>query len=284
MRTVSYQSVLEGVLRRVGQQPATAAAETLAQAAEFIADRYRDAVEFYRWPDFLRTELRRFRDTWAAGTYAAGAEVWHAPTAAYWTAPAGATAGEVPGTAAEWVALTGNWHRYVPYEQAGQLAIGAVFAAHTVDPRADPAALRVSFRVTDEGITIPPASGALDGVWLTYRLREEDYAWSSVYSASATYAPGQLIYFAPEVWECVTATSAGESPTSAAAKWRQLEFPHRLARAVKAGARADLLGAQGQEEKEGAREPAFEDLLDEQVTQLVTLQGQTGRPSTIPPP
>lgn len=284
MRTVTYQSVLEGLLRSLGQDPASASTERLAQCAEAIAVRYREAWQYYRWPDLLATEERRFRDTWEAATYAAGAEVWHAANEAYYVTAAGATSGQEPGTASQWALLTGNWHRYVPYEQAGQTAIGAVLAAHRTDPRADPAALRVSFQVTSDGITIPPAAGALDSVWLTYRKREEDFGWSSVYSASVAYAAGALIYAAPEVYECVTATTAGESPTGTPAKWRALEFPHRLALAVKAGARADVLGALGQEDKEAARARRFEDILEEEVWQLTKLQGQTGTPTTIPPP
>lgn len=278
MRTVTYQSVLEGVLRRLGQEPASASAERLYQVAEAVADRYRDAFEYYRWPEFTRLEERRFRDTWADGTYGAGAEVWHAGTQWYWTAPAGATAGQVPGVAAQWEELAGAWERYVAYEQAGLEPIGAVLGAWDVDPRTQAKARRLSYRVTERGVSLPPADAALApaSVWLSYRTRDEDLAWSVVWAADGVYAAGTVVYFAPEVWECVDATTAGQSPLTHPAKWRQRRVPHRLARAIKAGARATLLGVMGQEDKEGAREPSFEVLLEEQVWQLTKLQGQTG--------
>lgn len=283
MRTVTYQSVLDGLLRSLGQDPSSASTERLAQCAEAIAVRYREAWQYYRWPELLTTEERYFRNTWTAATYAAGAEVWHAATEAYYVTAAGATSGQVPGTATQWALLTGNWHRYVAYEQAGEVAIGAVLAVHDTDPRANPAALRVSFQVTADGITIPPASRTLDSVWLTYRSREEDFGWSSVYSASVAYAVGAVIYAAPHVYLCTATTTAGDAPAATPAKWRALEFPHRFAIAVKAGARADVLGALGQEDKEAARASRFEDVLEEEVWQLTKLQGQTGTPTTIPP-
>jgi hypothetical protein len=285
LRTVTYQSVLEGVLRRLGQDPASASLERLLQVNEAIADRYRDAVEYYRWPEFMRLEERRYRNTWADGTYAAGAEVWHAATATYWKAPAGATAGQVPGTASQWEALSGAWERYVAYEQVGLEAIGAVLGAWDRNPRSDPAARRLSYRMTERGVSLPPADASLApaSAWVAYRTREEDFAWRTVWAADGVYAPGDRVYFAPEVWECVETTTAGQSPTTHAAKWRALAMPHRLARAIKAGARAMLLGALGQEEKEAGREPGFDVLLEEQVWQLTKLQGQTGTPTSIPP-
>jgi hypothetical protein len=285
MRTVTYQSVLEGVLRRLGQEPASASAERLFQVSEAIADRYRDAFEFYRWPEFTRLEERRFRDTWADGTYAAGAEVWHAATEKYWTAPAGAAPGEVPGTDPEWEELSGAWERFVAYAQVGEEPIGAVLGAWDLNPHAESRARRLSYRMTDRGVSLPPADASLApaSVWLCYRTRDEDLAWSAVWAAGSTYTAGALVYFAPEVWECLETTTAGQSPTTHPAKWRQRQFPHRLARAVKAGARATLLGVMGQEEKEAAREPSFNSLLEEQVWQLTKLQGQTGTASVVPP-
>lgn len=283
MRTVSYQSVLFGVLRQCGIDPAGATTEMLARCGQFIADRYRDAFEYYRWPDFMATEQRYFRPVWASGAYASGAEVYHAATDGYYQASTTITA-EVPGTDAEWVELS-DFHKYIAYEQAGQTAIGAVLGVHSKDPRTYANALRIGFSIDELGVTIPPQTD-LTSVWVTYRSREVDFAWESTYSESDTYAVGDIVYYATtgEVYECATATSAGEDPVDTPAKWTLREFPHRLARAVKAGARADLLGALGQEEKEGAREPRFEDLLEDQVWQLTKFQGQTGTPTVIPQP
>ena len=283
MRAVIYKTVLYGLLRRLGEDPATASSERLLQCAEAIADRFRDAFEYYRWPEYLLTEQRYFRDVWASGAYDDGDEVYHADTDAYYQAD-GAITAEVPGTDAEWVALT-DFHKYIAYEQTGKTAIGAVLGVHSKDPRVYATALRVGFSVGPLGITVPPSTD-LTSVWLTYRVREVDLAWTEVYSESATYDVGDIVYYATTggVYECAVATSAGEDPVDTAASWTLREFPHRLARAVKAGARADMLGVRGQEEKEGSREPKFEELLEDQVWQLTKLQGQTGQPSFVPQP
>ncbi len=283
MRTVAYKSVLEGVLRRVGESPDTASTERLLQVGEMIADRYRDAKEFYFWPEDMAVENRFFRPTWASGAYDEDDEVYHAATGKYYQASAAITT-EVPGPDAEWVELT-DFHKYIAYEQAGETAIGAVRGVWSKDPRAYKDAQRVGFEVGPLGITIPPGT-QLTSVWVDFRAREVDFGWSSVYSETATYAVGDVIYYATggEVYVCAVATSAGEDPDDTPASWTQRTMPHRLARAIKAGARADLLGTLGQEAKQKACEDEFVELLEEQVWQLTKLQGQTGQPTVIPQP
>jgi hypothetical protein len=77
-------------------------------------------------------------------------------------------------------------------------------------------------------------------------------------------------------------TTAGQTPTTHAAKWTLVEFPEFLARAVKVGAYADWLEAEERPQAAGIQESKFIDLLEEQVWQLTKLQGQTGRPNVQP--
>jgi len=281
MRTVAYKSILAGVLRSVGQDPATASTERLAQCGEFIADRFTDAFEYYRWPHYLITEQRFFRDTWTASAFSTGDEVYYAAGDGYYVANATTTGADVPGTSPLWDELS-DYHKYVPYEQLGKTAIGAVLGCHSKDPRVFSTALRVGFSIGPLGVTVPPST-ALTSIWLTYRTRNVSFAWDFIWSATATYAPDDVIYYAAtgEVYTVGIATTAGEDPEDTPAKFTLVAFPHFLARAVKAGARADLLGAMGQEEKEAAREAEFRDLLEEQVFQITKIQGQTGTPTII---
>jgi hypothetical protein len=51
------------------------------------------------------------------------------------------------------------------------------------------------------------------------RFHDDPEPWAS----GETYDPGDLVYFEEVIYECVTATTAGESPASAAAKWEDAD-------------------------------------------------------------
>jgi hypothetical protein len=286
MRAVSYQSVFEGVLARVGIAPADADAGLSARLAEFISDRLRDAWEYYAWPETMATEERRFRAEWTAAIYAANAELYHAATDKYWKANATTAATDVPGVSTKWDELTA-FYRYVEYEQPGETPIEAVLGAWDKDPRVDADARELPRSLTADGIVFPPGawtSGAwtYTSVWIEFRRRPEDWTWKP-YAAGTGNTAGDRVYVDGEIWLCLADTTAGNGPEDSPESWRQLEFPYCLARAVKAGAVADFLPSDAQNEKGQAAEPKFDALLDEQVWQLVKLQGQTGRPRMIPP-
>jgi hypothetical protein len=278
MRTVTYKSVLDGVFHRDGVTPDDAPTAERTAAIEYIADRFRTAWEYYRWPELIKLEARRYRDTWSATSYAAGAEIWHADTETYYQAATSATASDIPGTASLWTEIT-EFYRYIAYGQTGQTAIEAALSAYDKDPRVHADAQRLGFKVRPEGIAFDP--GAPDVVYLEYRPLATDFG-GTLYSATASYAEGDRVYHAPSMYRVLSAASPGESPDTAPAKYEALEFPYILARAVKYGAYADLLAASGQHDKAAAWEGRFSAELDEQVFQLTTLQGQTGRYTQIP--
>jgi hypothetical protein len=279
VRTVTYQSVLDGAMKRRGITPVQAQAERLQQFAEFIADKLRDAWEFYAWPETMLTEQRRFRAEWVAQIYASGVEVYHTGTDAYWISNAATTALEVPGVSTKWVKPT-TLRLLVGYEQTGLSAIDAVLGAWDADPEADPEANSVPYTLAEDGVLLAPD---YDGtaVWLRFRTRPDDFAWSEVWDETIPYDAGAVVYYAPHVYTATVATATAEEPGDSA-NWRQLEFPYRLARAVKAGAASEDQGAGGQEDKELVSSSEFTELLEEQVWQLTKLQGQTGRPDYRP--
>ncbi len=81
----------------------------------------------------------------------------------------------------------------------------------------------------------------------------------------------------------LTTTTAADTPVgAAAAKFQLIPFPEFLARAVKAGALADWFDPDEKPEKADKWEGKFTELLDEQVFQIVKVQGQTGRPTMQP--
>lgn len=301
MHTVTWKSVIDGIFARPGMSVPTAAG-ALNAALEYVASRLRQAWEYYKWPELTVVEYRLFRDTWEAGVYAAGDEVYH--NGSYWRATGAVTADDVPGeygakgvlvyaeggaiiasadgdylvytnasaTPSKWAELI-RFRKVVLYAQTDQEEIGAVLGAWTLDPLKDTAAVKVDFSLMGDGAVFPPDYEP-DGVWVGYRLRAPEVS-PVVYSAEAVYVANDAVYVAPGAYLVLSTTTAGETPTTAAAKFRAIAMPAWLAPAVKAGAYADLLEADSRSEKAARIENQFIDLLEEQVWQLSKLQGQT---------
>lgn len=284
MRTVTYESVLRGVLKREGGGNLAADDGAALLVIEYIADRLRTAWEYYVWPECFVTELRRFRAEYdPALTYAEGVELYFEDsegTGGYWTALEAIGVGDSPeAEPTMWAALT-VLRRFVAFDQAGETEFEACVGAWDADPESDKGALRVGYQVTADGVLLSPAC-ALDGVWLKVRRKCPDFA-AEVYDVAEAYGVGRALYY-EDLGECfrvLEVTTAGDNPVDEAEKFEQLEFPMILARAVKAGALADWQRSDGEGSAVKTRdsEERFTDLLDEQVWQLTKLQGQTGKP------
>ena len=273
MRTTTYKALLEGLLARAKLSLSATPADEVGAVMAYVADRFTFAWEYAYWPEILVVEDRWFREAWAASIYAANAEVYHAGTDKYWTTTAGATADEVPGTAATWTELTA-FRRTVGYAQAGKQEIGACSRIWDVDPYVYPTAVTLDFALSPDGLEVLSDSGTTS-VWVRYRRRAPDLAAAVIYSALDTYAAEQVVYWGTDCYLVLATTTAGDTPSSAPTKWEKIEIPAWLAPAIKAGAYADWLNANGQGEKAANWEQQFIGLLDEQVSQITTLQGQT---------
>jgi hypothetical protein len=271
--TVTLSSVVSAVLRRLGKVPADADETFRLVLVEAIAGRLEQAWQYYRWPVLLAIEQRRYRDAWTATAYAAGAEVWHAATAAYYKANAITAGADVPGASTKWDALE-SFYRYVAYEQTGQTAIRVCLRAWETDPREDPEAQEIEFAVAPEGIWF--AADACDEPWLEYQGRCPNLH-AEAYSSAVAYGVGACVYYSGEVYQVIVTTTAGDTPVSAPTKFSLSTIPRFMAAALKAGALADTRLGDNQDDKAAAREPKFEDLLEEEVFQFSKLQGQTGR-------
>ena len=287
-------------MKRRGKAPAKAQGEESVQLSEFIADRLLTAWEYYRWPESLMNEERFFRAEWKPQAYAAGEKVHHAGK--YWQANDATVANDEPGvpsggglllvSAGTYLRLNQagdrlifadadfspweeikNFRKEISYTQLGLTPIEAVLGAWDRDPMADISAFRVDYKLGPDGVIFPP-DYERTSVWIEYRRRAPDFAWSGVWEEQ-TYDAESVVYQAPEVYRATTATAAGDKPGESA-RWVKQEFPYILARAVKAGAAADAQGASGQEDKKLAEEGKFTELLDDQVVQITKVQGQTG--------
>jgi hypothetical protein len=274
MRTVTYESVLNGVLKRLSIAPDKAQLEHVLQIAEFIGERLKEAWNYYRWPEVLLIEQRRFRAEWSAQSYTSGAEVYHLGTDEYWKASADAIGTDVPAVSTKWVRLL-DLRRTVAFSQVGKAEFDACLAVWNNDPLSVSGAEVVPFNLSASGIEF--GAQPITGAWMELRKVAPDFSWSEIWSAKG-FSTGAIVYKSPEVYVAHEAATSSDIP-GASVKWLKLDFPARLARAVKLGAVADRLGAVGQEDKERIKGPSFDEALDEEVFQITKLQGQTGRPS-----
>lgn len=264
MRSVTFKSVLEGVAHLMGIISEQFPAEDKATYAEFINTAMETGWTWDFWPEWTTTEQRAYRDAWADGDYAAGAEVWHAATSKYWTALSGATTGEVPGTDAAWTELT-TFARYVALDQPDQTPIGDVDAIFRNDPRVYPTRPgEMAFDITEQGIVPSPCAG--NQIYVRFRRRVPTFT-SVEWDADTEFAIGAVRYRPTTTGECYVALAANSNqvPENNPASWQKVDFPRVLMPYVKRAAYADALRADDQADKAMAEDRrAMQLLIDAQ--------------------
>lgn len=236
MQTVTYKHLIDLF---VATTPVTLSSGVLSTDDALGFNRYvnralRRGWEWYWWPQLMAYEERYYRDNWSAQAYAAADEVRYATNGKYYRANATTTGSDVPGTSSKWDEITSSLDAYVAYEQTGATAFSHVKDVYSADFRNTSPAPRLPWEYDDRGIrltgrAVPPSA------WLMFRKRP--YSWRGAdYSGSATYAAGDIVYFASgtstyegDFWTCVSATSAGQSPSTTAAKWSVNAIPAFLA-------------------------------------------------------
>lgn len=107
--------------------------------------------------------------------------------------------------------------------------------------------------------------------WLLFQVRCPQLK-GTTYSASATYAVGQFIYYASstagfegDFYKCITATTAGQAPEGTASKWTKQDFPAWLRDPVAHYAAADYLRSTGARDQALLEEQAAEALLAREI-------------------
>ena len=281
MLTVTAKSIIDSVFKRSGLDPDDATPADVEALLDYVADRYKAAREYYKWPQFMDTQERLFRPAWDAGeTYAEDEEVYFEDDDTYYTCLAATSAGQSPETNPEkWEELT-EFRRIVDWEQDGEDAFEVCTGAWDRDPQSDAEALPLPYSVRNDGIQFGPEVD-VTSVWLEIRIRPRKLT-ATIYDEAEAYADGDGVYF-PEldgnVYVANQATTAGQTPGTHASKWDLVPIADFLELAVKAGAQADWLTSDERPRAGVVWDEKFENLLEEQVWQLTKLQGQTGAPN-----
>ena len=211
-------------------------------------------------------------------TYAVGDKVYYPTTDRYYVMHTVGGGFPVPTTTTNWGILT-EFDRYIAYSQTGKTAIGSVFEVADKGDRYTTRSQTDAWFLSENGIQINTPSAY---AWVTYRIRTVRLT-GELFSATATYSVGNQVYYSAtgtpgNFYDCITSTSAGETPVSAPTKWSVTSIPLIFQRYLELGGYSDWLRNTGQIEKALQEEQVAMALLADQSQLLVGQQRQTSRP------
>lgn len=280
MRTSDYQSILLWIARKMLGAVEIMQDEDAAAYTDGINTALRDCWERDAWPEWTVTEERWFRAFWDVGTtYAAGDEVYYAPTCAYWRSLVDNQFANVPGENGFWeqcgVCGALPLDPYISLDQPGKTPIGTIFRISPQNPDLYPGSKRLRYTFSNNGVQVPALS--VTSVWMTFRLRPPVFT-SNVWSSTTAYAAGDRVYY-PASKECwlAGAASTNVAPGTNAAKWQVIGFPYVLAEVVKKFAYAAALEDDGQQDKAGITSEAAEEMLATEWNKADSQQNQVRR-------
>lgn len=274
MRTITFKSVLDGVLTRMGLDPtATEDPAVKATVAEYITDRVKEAWEGYDWPETRACEPRVYRRRWEdvdPSEIEEGDILFHAGE--YWTALTDNPASEPEEGAAEWE-LAEDFERYVALDQEGETPISEVIAIWTANPRiSSNTAVEVDFELTENGAQVDDDAPA--EVWVEFSRHTPKFT-SVAWALTTTYAAGDVVFHAGDCYVARQASTGSTPAGELTADWVRQPMLAILERFAKKAAYSDTLAEDGQQAKADRElRLAYRALEDEHV-KLAHRQGQT---------
>lgn len=158
--------------------------------------------------------------------------------------------------------------------------LGDVMQVWDRNPRTNQNAREVEYEVEDDRIIV--LEGDVPRPWVQYRLRVPQLT-GEPYSATTTYATGRQLYYESSTasgnfYDVLSATSEGETPESASAKFRVVEIPRTFTNYLIQGAYADWMPAEGDGAERRAIEQArAERLLGDEWMRVAAQLNQRGR-------
>lgn len=247
MRTTHFSPILFNALQYSGQDRHIVSEETFAQFRDFINERVRHAWESQDWPDLLRVVQLVLTDDGNGLVTAA-----------------------IPADA------------------------GEVLNCYDRDPLVSTRASGLSFRIYDDGITQKLVLPADPGTaYAEYRTKRPELV-GDLYSASVAYSIGAQVYFDSgsntgtytpvagkphygNFYNCLEATTAGQSPHTHPAKWQIVQIPYLFASYAARGAFSDWLKSELQLEAAQVAEAEAQNTLTEAIDIVLRQQKQVNR-------
>lgn len=189
---------------------------------------------------------------------------------------------------------TGPSDALVSYSQTGEAVMDAVFMCWMDSPFGTPSPRPQGYILTANGIQVISGSVVFyavvnsagvsittqmaNPIFLYYRKAPPTFS-GSTYSASATYAVNDQIYFTnaagtADYWKCIVATTAGQSPDTTAASWEVLDIPDSIFWPSVYQAFGDWLTSDGQGDKAIAAYQIAQTKLDDICEKQSRQQGR----------
>jgi hypothetical protein len=227
--------------------------------------------EDYEAPDFNRTLPN-----------VVGDQVFYPPTNRSYQCYTDAAAGFLPTNTTYFAPLT-DFDPYIALEQTGETKIGDVIGVWSKSPLVWRNAQQLEYTLTTNGVRVV---SNVDFAWVEFKLKTPTLV-GDTFSTSATYTANldQVYYrssgnpatYPGNMYDCVTTTSAGDSPESASSKWSAVNIPRIFQRYLERGAYADYLVSDGQSEKAMMEDSKAEQMLAELRYRVGGTQNQVRR-------
>jgi len=221
MRTVTFQSVLDGAAARIGLDPTqTIAASTASALTEYINTRIRFAWEAYKWPELSTVERRRFREDYSASeVYPIGAEIFFENN--YWRKVLTTNAGVGPDTS----------FSYTLHDKTKKYADNAIVLKDKTYYQAKKEVI-VNIEVTNTTYWEPYNRAIGAEAWQI--ATDPDDSTYPVWSASATYKQGNQVLHNGKFYFARSNMDAGVVPGATGSNnfWVQIKVYSDFIRSV----------------------------------------------------
>jgi hypothetical protein len=251
MRTVSFQSVYESVLRRHGLDPLGDAIthDTARAITENINERTATAWTMWDWPELSRTEERAYRQVWNSsvqyrviGEDGRPDELYYLPTAKYYQVKVDAPSDPPPATAptnTTYFKLLDPITTFVARDQRNKRSMGPVIGVYSSNPGVNGCCSEscLSFRPSEKGITVCYGGPT---VFVQYWLEPSEFTMVP-YISGKPYVRGNRVFYTVDgnCYRCLADTD--NDPPTDTDFWVVEPMPAIFAAYVKWGAYADCL-------------------------------------------
>ena len=303
MRTTSYKSIRDGVISRMGIDPAQTLMDSQATAlAEYLTTAAATSWTFFDWPEIYLTEERTPNGSaWFVTGYTYLSD--YVGTIAYFgRAPANSETtdlvwrvkkittnnnGDVLSVetavniawddrASATYAVSTNNDAEIPYillDQDNLSPIGEIMAIWDADPTSGVYARKVRYLLNEDRVLLIDATSETGNVWVQFLLPQPRFT-TDEYAAGAAYSTGDVVYY-NTTGDCYVArqSTTGNLPSDSE-YWRRYRIPSFLSDYLKFYALAETLSEDGQTDKANFQFARAEGILQQRMDDAWLRKGE----------